>query len=43
MTPGEKFAAPSVAASAFDFFPLKSSPPMPSVKLYRLTLELLLL
>jgi hypothetical protein len=42
MAPGEKLAAPSVAASAFDF-PLKSSPPMPSVKLHRLPLELSLL
>jgi hypothetical protein len=43
MAPGEKLAVPSVAASAFDFFPLKSSPPMPSVKLHRFPLELSLL
>jgi hypothetical protein len=33
MAPGEKFAAPSVAASA-----LKSLPPMPSVRLHRWSL-----
>jgi hypothetical protein len=42
MAPGEKFATPSVAANAFGF-PLKSSPPMPSVKLHQLPLELSLL
>jgi hypothetical protein len=42
MAPGEKLDDPSTAAFAFDF-PLKSSPPMPRIKLHRLRLGLSLI